>query len=63
MVKCFGCAEEIEGKPFKDRYGETRYQTKPIFSKGQPNCIDCMMYAIGMEYRREYLKQKENSNG
>jgi hypothetical protein len=60
MIKCFGCAEEILGKPFKDKDGNTRYQDKPIYdNQNQPNCIPCFMYAIGMEYRREYLKLKE----
>jgi hypothetical protein len=56
MTKCFGCAQEIEGKPFKDRYGNTKYQDKPVFSKGQPHCINCMLYAIGMDYRRAWLE-------
>lgn len=57
MTKCFGCAQQIEGKPFKDKDGNTKYQDKPIYDKqGQPNCVNCMMYYLGMEYRRIYLE-------
>ena len=53
MTICFGCGEKIEGKPFLDKDRKQRFQEKPLFGK---QGVLCIMYFIGMEYRREYVK-------
>jgi hypothetical protein len=46
-------AKKIEGKPFLDKDRKQRFQEKPLFGK---QGVLCIMYFIGMEYRREYVK-------